>query len=62
MALKLEPVFTLRAYIGEGRRLGIVKGGNTRSIAPVTGGYLRGSGIDAEVLGGADYPLVRLPS
>lgn len=61
MAPKLEQVFTLRAFIAkEGTLpLGSVKGGAHRLVVPVVGGFLSGSGLEAEILpSSGDWPLL----
>lgn len=61
MAPKLEQVFTLRAFLGKKDTLplGPVKGGAHRIVVPVTGGFIEGCGLDAEILpGGGDWLLL----
>lgn len=61
MAPKLELAFTMRSYVSIEQNVGIgaVKGGLLRSWSPITHGYIKGSGLDAQVLpGGGDVPLV----
>jgi hypothetical protein len=60
MAPGLEQVFTLRGFISKDDTLamGSVKGGKHRMIVPVTSGSLSGNGIEAEILSGADWPLL----
>jgi hypothetical protein len=61
MPPKLEQVFTIRAFLGkEGTlQLGSVRGGTQRVFIPVTGGHIKGPGIDATVLpGGGDWLLL----
>lgn len=63
MVPKLEQVFTLRAYIDHGHQLGSTKGGAHRIIVPVTGGFIKGKDLDAEILpGGADWLLFDQPT
>jgi hypothetical protein len=61
MAPKLEQVFTLRASLGKEDTLplGSVKGGAHRIVVPVTGGFIKGSDLEAEILpGGGDWLLL----
>ncbi|KAK6432806.1 hypothetical protein LTR95_011023 [Oleoguttula sp. CCFEE 5521] len=62
MAPTLEKAFDLRVFLDKDNTvpLGTIKGGPQRTYAPVApGGYLRGSGIDAEIIPkGADSVLV----
>lgn len=61
MPPRLEQVFTLRAFLGKDNTLplGSVKGGAHRYVVPVTGGFVSGSGLEAEILpGGADWLLL----
>ncbi|KAK6420014.1 hypothetical protein LTR95_016987 [Oleoguttula sp. CCFEE 5521] len=62
MAPTLEKVFDLRAFLGKTDTLplGHVKGGAQRIIVPVTSGFLKGSGVEAEIIPttGADWLLL----
>jgi hypothetical protein len=61
MAPKLEQVFTLRASLGKEDTLplGSVKGGAHRFVVSVTGGFIKGSDLEAEILpGGGDWLLL----
>ncbi|OQO13403.1 hypothetical protein B0A48_01631 [Cryoendolithus antarcticus] len=66
MAPTLEKAFDLRVYLDKDNavRLGTIKGGPQRTYAPVgSGEYLRGSGVDAEIIPkGADSVLVDMAS
>jgi len=48
----LEQVFAVRAFISKDDtlNLGPTKGGQIRFAVPVTGGYIKGSGIDLEII------------
>jgi hypothetical protein len=62
MAPHLEKRFTMRGYTSKDGTcdLKAMRGGPSRLIVPVTGGFIKGHGVDAEVLrGGGDWPLVR---
>ncbi|KAK5705821.1 hypothetical protein LTR17_021332 [Elasticomyces elasticus] len=57
----IEQVFTLRAFLGreDTLPLGPVKGGAHRIVVPVVGGFLSGSGVEAEILpDGGDWLLL----
>ena len=61
MAPKLEHCFTMRADLSREHtlQLGAIKAGPQRIIAPVSHGFLKGSGVEAEILpGGSDWLLV----
>jgi hypothetical protein len=61
MPPKLEQVFTLRAFISKDDTLplGSVKGGAQRTVVPVVGGFLSGSGLEAKIFhGGGDWSLL----
>ena len=61
MAPKLEKRFTMRGYTSKDATcdLKAMRSGPTRLIVPVVGGFIRGEGLEAEVLsGGGDWPLV----
>jgi hypothetical protein len=61
MAPHLEKRFTMRGYTSKDSTcdLKAMRGGPSRLIVPVTGGFIKGHGVDAEVLrGGGDWPLV----
>lgn len=61
MAPKLEEVFVLRASLGKENTLplGSVKGGAHRIVVPVTGGFIKGPGVEADILpGGGDWLLL----
>jgi hypothetical protein len=62
MAPHLEKRFTMRGYTSKDGTcdLKAMRGGPSRLIVPVTSGFIKGAGIEAEVLqGGGDWPLVR---
>jgi hypothetical protein len=62
MAPHLEKRFTMRGYTSRDGTcdLKAMRSGPSRLIVPVTGGFIKGHGVDAEVLrGGGDWPLVR---
>ena len=57
----LKQVFTYRAFLvkDETAPVGPIRGGASRVVAPVTGGFITGSGVEAKVLsGGADWTLL----
>ncbi|KAK3615602.1 hypothetical protein LTR56_026490 [Elasticomyces elasticus] len=59
MAPKLEQVFTMRAFLSKEDTLviGPIHGGSQRMIAPVTGGFIKGPGIEMEFTpGSSDWP------
>ena len=61
MPPKLEQVFILRAFLGKENTLplGSVKGGAHRYVIPVSGGFVSGSGLEAEIMpGGGDWLLL----
>jgi hypothetical protein len=61
MAPKLEPAFTLRAFLSKEDllALGSIRGGPHRYAIPVTHGFLEGSGIKAQLVqGGSDWLLL----
>ena len=61
MPPSLEHVLTFRAIFAKEDllRLGSTKGGAQRLVAPVNGGFLKGEGIDAELVqGGSDWPYI----
>jgi hypothetical protein len=61
MTPKLEKRFTMRGYTAKNGTcdLKAMRSGPSRLIVPVTGGFIKGHGVDAEVLqGGGDWPLV----
>jgi hypothetical protein len=63
MGPKLDKRFTMRGYIARDGicDLKAIHGGSSRLIIPVTGGFVKGHGVEAEVLpGGGDWPLVCL--
>ncbi|KAI1612523.1 hypothetical protein EDD36DRAFT_239483 [Exophiala viscosa] len=61
MAPKLEKTFTMRGYINKENTLDLkaIKTGPQRIIVPIVSGFVKGSGLDAEILpGGADWILL----
>ena len=61
MAPKVEQVFTLRTSLGKEDTLplGSVKGGAHRFVVVATGGFIKGSDFEAEILpGGGDWLLL----
>jgi len=65
MAPKLEKTFTMRGYINKENTLDLkaIKTGPQRIIVPIVSGFVKGSGLDAEILpGGADWILVCRPN
>ena len=61
MPPQLEQVFVLRAFLGKDDllNLGPVKGGAHRIVVPVTGGFVKGPGVDLDILpGGGDWLLL----
>ena len=61
MAPRLEKAFTMRAFLSKEDllALGSIKGGAHRYAAPVTHGFFKGSGIEAQIIqGGSDWLLV----
>lgn len=59
MAPKVEFAFTLRLYLHDEVSLGPVKSGPSRLIAPISHGFINGSGVHAIVLpGGGDWGLI----
>lgn len=61
MAPKLERFFTMRGYMSKENTVDLkaIKGGASRIIVPITHGFIKGSGLEAEILpGGGDWILV----
>ncbi|KAF2113759.1 hypothetical protein BDV96DRAFT_688680 [Lophiotrema nucula] len=60
MAPKLEQHFTVRVYLTKDTSLSLkgIKGGPTRVILPITKGFVKGKGLEAEITGGGDYILL----
>jgi hypothetical protein len=61
MGPKLDERFRMRGYIAKNDicDLKAIHGGPSRLIIPVTGGFIKGHGVEAQVLpGGGDWPLV----
>ena len=61
MAPKLEQVFAMRGYMSKENTINLkaIKGGPVRVVVPITHGFIKGSGLDAEILpGGGDWILV----
>jgi hypothetical protein len=55
----LEQHFTVRAYLGkETVQLKGIKSGPTRFIISITDGFVKGKGLEAEIIGGGDWLLV----
>jgi hypothetical protein len=60
-APKLEKHFTMRIYLSEENiyDLGAMRNGPHRHIAAITRGFIKGEGLEAEILpGGADWVSV----
>ncbi|EXJ60786.1 hypothetical protein A1O7_04939 [Cladophialophora yegresii CBS 114405] len=61
MAPKFEQVFTMRGYMNKENtvNLNAIKNGATRIIVPITHGFIKGAGLEAEILpGGGDWILL----
>jgi hypothetical protein len=61
MAPKLEQVFAMRGYMSKENTVNLkeIKGGPVRIVVPITHGFIKGSGLEAEILpGGGDWILV----
>ena len=61
MAPSLDHVFTMRAYLSKENSVTLpnIKDGPSRVIAPITHGFIKGSGLDAKIIpGGSDWILV----
>ena len=61
MAPKLEQRFTMRIYLSKGNThgLGAMRNGPHRYIAAITSGFIKGEGVEGEILpGGADWVMV----
>jgi len=62
-APKLEKHFTMRIYLSKENiyDLGAMRNGPHRHIAAITRGFIKGEGVEAEILpGGADWVSVRI--
>jgi hypothetical protein len=62
---KLEKHFTMRIYLSKENihDLGAMRNGPHRHIAAITRGFIKGEGLEAEILpGGADWVSVRTSS
>lgn len=63
MAPNLEKRFTMRAYLSKDNILDLaaIRSGPRRIIAAVVGGFIKGEGLDAEIVpGGSDWMMVCL--
>lgn len=61
MAPIFEHVFTMRGYMSKENTVDLkaIKSGASRIIVPITHGFIKGSGLEAEILpGGGDWILV----
>ncbi|KAJ9494967.1 hypothetical protein LTR99_001298 [Exophiala xenobiotica] len=61
MAPKLEQVFAMRGYMSKENTVNLkeIKGGPVRIVVPITHGFIKGSGLEAEILpGGGDWILL----
>ncbi len=61
MAPKLEKTFTMRGYMDQknSHDLKAIWTGPSRIIVPIVSGFLKGPGVDAEIVpGGGDWILV----
>lgn len=61
MAPQLQVVFKMRGYMSKQNTVNLkaIKSGASRIIVPITHGFIKGSGLEAEILpGGGDWILV----